>query len=102
MKALKGHLWDVVPWDRPQVLLIRDGPLSYKQLWANGVKPMVGVMFCEVSCRDLYKLMLAGFWSMVGPQQFANVRLEGMEQAEKKEDEELYGDPGRTLRTQRR
>ena len=89
MQALKGHLWDVVLWDRPQALLIRGGPLKYRQLWVDGVKPMVGTMFDIDTDWDLYRLLLVGFWSMAGPERMANMRLEGMEQAEKKEGEGL-------------
>ena len=87
MLKLGDHLWDVVMWDRPKVLLIRGAPLLYKDLWVNGKKPLVHVLCPLVQRQDLYKLLLAGFWSMVGPKRVANMRLEGMEQAEKKDNE---------------
>ena len=81
MKASK-HLWDVVLWKRPKVLLIRKGPLEYKDLWVDGAKPIVAVLD---DLQDLGKLLIAGFWSMLGPKRVANMRLEGMEQADRKE-----------------
>ena len=85
-KMGRNHLWDVVRWDRPMTLLIRCGPLEYKDLWVDGAKPLVHIMYSEP--RDLCRLLVAGFWSVVGPR-LANMRLEGMFQAEKKEGEEL-------------
>ena len=81
MQHTGKHLWDVVIWNRPKVLLIRNGPLSYRQLWVNGAKPLVHVLCSLCPRQDLYQLMLVGFWSMVGPKRVANMRLEGMEQA---------------------
>ena len=77
-------LWDVVMWDRPKVLLIRGGKLSEEQLWVDGAKPLVHVLCPLCPCQDLYQLLLAGFWSMVGPARVANMRLYGMEQAKMK------------------
>ena len=84
-----GHLWDVALWDRPEVLLIRDGPLKYEQLWVNGVKPDVYILYDVELQQDLYHLLIVGFWSMLGPSRVANMRLEGMEQAKKLKGEEL-------------
>ena len=83
-----GHLWDIALWDRPEVLLIRNGPLKYEQLWVNG-KPDVYILYDVELQRDLYHLLIIGFWSMLGPSRVANMRLEGMEQAKKLKGEEL-------------
>ena len=89
MNSLGDHLWDVVLWERPKVLLIRVKPLSYKQLWVDGAKPLVHTLY-SLPRQDLYQLLVAGFWSMVGPLRLANMRLEGMEQAEMKSGENLF------------
>ena len=39
----------------------------------------------------LRHLMIVGFWSMPGPTREANMRLEGMEQAERKDEGVLWG-----------
>ena len=79
----------------PKALLIRDKrELPYERLWISGAKPVVR------RCIDagytpfqqaLHQLMIAGFWSMLGPLREANMRLEGMFQAEKKEEGLLWG-----------
>ena len=94
LKTLGRHyLWDVVLSAKPKVLLIRDKPSGpFERLWIRGAKPVVR------RCIDagyapfqeaLRQLMIAGFWSMLGPEREANMRLQGMQQAEKKEGEEL-------------
>ena len=84
-----GHFWDVALWDRPEVLLIRNGPLKYEQLWVDGVKPDLYILYDVELQQDLYRLLIVGFWSMLGPSREANMRLEGMEQAKKLKGEEL-------------
>lgn len=87
-----GGLWDVVLGPCPQVLLIKDKPyhLPFERLCVDGAAPQVRTrMDADLPeyQRRLYDLMILGYWSMLGPERMANMRLEGMEQAEKKDDE---------------
>ena len=93
----RHYLWDVVLGSRPKVLLIREKPreLPYERLWIRGAKPLV--RRCTNSPdytlfqQALHHLMIAGFWNMLGPRE-ANMWLDGMEQAVKKDgDSVLWG-----------
>ena len=89
----RHYLWDVVLGSKPKVLLIRDKPreLPYERLWIRGAKPLVRGCHNDPDYtpfqQALYHLMIAGFWSMLGPEREANMRLEGMQQAVRKEDD---------------
>ena len=95
MKTLQGHLWDVTMWTRPYVLLIRCAPLTLEDLYVDGVKPWHLREVVNSTNQDLHHLLVAGFWSALGPERVANMRLEGMEQAERKGNEEaIWGEFG--------
>ena len=99
LKTLGRHyLWDVVLSAKPKVLLIRDKPSGpFERLWIRGAKPVVRRCIdagCAPFQEALRQLMIAGFWSMLGPEREASKRLQGTQQAEKKEGEELLWGSG--------
>ena len=94
----RHYLWDVVLGSGPKVLLIGDKPreLPYERLWTRGAKPLVRRCLNSPDYtpfqQALHHLMIAGFWNMLGPRE-ANMRLEGMQQAVRSDDEDgvLWG-----------
>ena len=95
----RHYLWDLVLGESPKVLLVRDKPreLPYERLWVKGAKPLVRRCLNDPDYtpfqQALHRLIIAGLWSMLGPERGANVRLEGMDQAQRGDDEDgvLWG-----------
>ena len=79
--------------------LKRDKPreLPFERLWINDVKPLARRCLNDPDYtpfqQALHHLMIAGFWSMLGPEREANMRLDGMQQPVRNDDEDgvLWG-----------